>query len=86
MIFGEQTSGEGCSANVPNSKEFGAFCFGKKVYDWVSPTSSGITAATLHFKKCAILSRHPTPAWRRLMLWPKETYAALPHSSFVPPA
>jgi hypothetical protein len=33
----EQTSGEGCSANVSTRKRFGAFCFGKKAYNRVSP-------------------------------------------------
>jgi hypothetical protein len=54
----EQTSGEGCSANVPIRKSLGRFVFGKNVYNRVSPSLLWRDAMP-HFKKRAILSRHP---------------------------
>src|SRR5260370_15411064 len=55
----EQTSGEGCSANVPTRKSLGRFVFGKKVYNRVSPNLLWHHDDASHFKKCAILSRRP---------------------------
>ena len=77
MISSEQTSGEGCSANVPTRKSLGRFVLGRR------PLQSGLTALIWHhrdvpnFAKCAMLSRRPT--WHGVSYRnSRRSYAALP--------
>jgi hypothetical protein len=74
----EQTFGGGLFSKRLNSKESGAFCFGKKAYNRVSPNLLWHHGDASHFKKCAILTRRPIQAWCNLARWPKELYGPPP--------
>ena len=74
----EQTSGEGCSANVPTRKSLERFVLGRRHYNRVSPNLLWHHGDASHFKKCAILTRRPIQAWCNLARWPKELYGPPP--------